>query len=69
MRLLERVAIKGVKLPGSLIMLSKVMFTLEGMLGDIGGSDTAMGFALARHVGQHWLSNRTAFHSPLMTRD
>ena len=43
MRLLERVAIKGVKFPSSLIMLSKVMFTLEGILGDIVGSDTADG--------------------------
>jgi len=69
MRLLERVAIKGVKFPGSLIMLSKVMFTLEGILGDIVGTDTPMGFTLARHVAQHWLSNRSAFRSPLQTRD
>ena len=32
MRLLERVAVMGVKFPGSLIMLSKVMFTLDGIL-------------------------------------
>ncbi len=69
MRLLERVAIDGVKFPSSLIMLSKVMFTLEGILGDIVGSDTGMGFTLARHVAQHWLANRSAFRSPLMTRD
>ena len=69
MRLLERVAIKGVKFPGSLIMLSKVLFTLEGILGDIVGTDTPMGFTLARHVAQHWLSNRSAFRSPLQTRD
>ena len=69
MRLLERVAIKGVKFPSSLIMLSKVMFTLEGILGDIMGSDTGMGFTLARQVAQHWLSNRSAFRSPLRTRD
>jgi hypothetical protein len=69
MRLLERVAIKGIKFPGSLIMLSKVMFTLEGILGDIVGSDVGMGFTLARHVAQHWLSNRSAFRSPLMRRD
>jgi ubiquinone biosynthesis protein len=69
MRLLERVAIEGVKFPSSLIMLSKVMFTLEGILGDIVGSDTGMGFTLARHVAQHWLANRFAFRSPLMTRD
>ena len=69
MRLLERVAIQGVKFPSSLIMLSKVMFTLEGMLADIVGSDTGMGFALARHVAQHWLANRSAYRSPLKTRD
>lgn len=69
MRLLERVAIKGIKFPGSLIMLSKVMFTLEGILGDIIGSDVGMGFTLARFVAQHWLSNRSAFRSPLMRRD
>ncbi|MBZ5685284.1 MAG: phosphotransferase [Acidobacteriia bacterium] len=69
MRLLERVAISGVKFPGSLIMLSKVVFTLEGLLGDIVGSDTEMGFTLARHVAQHWLANRSAFRSPLGTRD
>jgi predicted unusual protein kinase regulating ubiquinone biosynthesis (AarF/ABC1/UbiB family) len=69
MRLLERIALKGVKFPGPLIMLSKVMFTLDGILGDIGGSDTGMGLTIARHVAQHWLSNRAAFRSPLMTRD
>jgi ubiquinone biosynthesis protein len=69
MRLLERVAIDGVRYPSSLIMLSKVMFTLEGILGDIVGSDTGMGFTLARHVAQHWVANRSAFRSPLMTRD
>jgi len=69
MRLLERVAIKGVKFPSSLIMLSKVMFTLEGILGDIVGAGTGIGFTLARQVAQHWLSNRSAFRSPLRTRD
>jgi len=69
MRLLERVAIQGVKFPGSLIMLSKVMFTLEGILGDIAGSDTGMGVTLVGHVARQWLGNRSAFRSPLSTRD
>ncbi|MGD1078318.1 MAG: AarF/UbiB family protein [Candidatus Sulfotelmatobacter sp.] len=69
MRLLERVALQGVKFPSSLIMLSKVMFTLEGILGDIVGSDTGMGFTIARHVAQHWIANRSAFRSPLRTGD
>jgi ubiquinone biosynthesis protein len=69
MRLLERVAVGGIKFPSSLIMLSKVMFTLEGILGDIVGSDMGMGFTIARHVAQHWIANRSAFRSPLQTRD
>lgn len=69
MRLLERVAIRGIKFPSSLIMLSKVMFTLEGILGDIVGSDMGFGLTLVRQVAQHWLSNQAAFRSPLRTRD
>ena len=69
MRLLERIALQGVRFPGSLIMLSKVMFTLDGILSDIAGPDTGMGFAVARHVAQHWLRSRESFRSPLRTRD
>jgi hypothetical protein len=28
-----------------------------------------MGFTIARHVAQHWIANRSAFRSPLQTRD
>jgi ubiquinone biosynthesis protein len=71
MLLLERLAMKGIKFPGPLIMLSKVMFTLDGILGDIGASDKTTGFGLtiARHVAQHWLKHRNEFRSPLMKRD
>lgn len=69
MRLLERVAIGGIRFPASLIMLSKVMFTLEGILADIGGTQGGMGLTIARHVALHWLANRRAYRSPLLTRD
>lgn len=69
MRLLERLAMKDVNFPGPLIMLSKVMFTLDGILSDIGGSESGMGFTVARHVALHWMRNRKEFRSPLMTRD
>jgi ubiquinone biosynthesis protein len=69
MRLLETVAMQGVKFPGSLIILSKVMFTLEGVLGDIVGADTDVGFTVARDVTLHWLRHLAEFRSPLQKRD
>jgi ubiquinone biosynthesis protein len=69
MRLLERVAMKGVKFPSPLIMLSKVMVTLDGILNDLGCSESSMGFTIARHVALQWVRNRERFRSPLITRD
>jgi len=69
MRLLELIALKGVTFSGQLIMLSKAILTLDGILRDIGGSGTGMGLSIARHVAQQWIRNRDAFCSPLMTRD
>jgi ubiquinone biosynthesis protein len=69
MRLLERIAIQGIKFPGALIMLSKVMFTLEGILGEMLGPDRAIGLTIARHVAMHWLAHRKEFQSPLRKRD
>ena len=69
MQLLERIALRGIKFPGALVMLSKVMFTLDGILHDVGGSESGMGLTIARHVAQHWLRDRQAFRSPLKTGD
>ena len=69
MRLLERLAMTGVRFPVSLIMLSKVMFTLDGILGDIAGADTEIGAAIVRHMVKHWITDRKAFRSPLAVKD
>jgi ubiquinone biosynthesis protein len=69
MRLLEKVAVQGIKFPGALVMLSKVMFTLEGVLGDIAKSDTSIGLSVARHIALHWLVHRSEFRFPLSKRD
>jgi len=67
MRLLERIALKGVRFPAALVILSKVMFTLDGLLHDIGGKET--GFSIAGHVIRRWVSDRKAFRSPLKAQD
>jgi ubiquinone biosynthesis protein len=69
MRLLELLAMKSVRFPGSLIILSKVMFTLDGILTDIGGMSSNIGFAIARQLAGHWRSDRHAFRSPLTAKD
>ncbi len=69
MQLLERIALQDVKFPGALIMLSKVLFTLDGILHDIGGGESGMGLTIARNVAKHWISDRRAFRSPLKTSD
>jgi len=69
MRLMEQVAFQGIRFPGPLVMLSKVVFTLDGILVDIGGSSTSMGLVMARHIARHWLTDRKAFASPLTATD
>lgn len=69
MKLLERVAIQGVRFPSPLIMLSKVMFTLDGLLADVSRENTEMGFSIARHVAKHWVTHRTGFRSPITLQD
>jgi len=69
MKLLEKVAIQGVRFPTALIMLSKVMFTLDGLLADVSGDNSGMGLSIARNVAQHWVTHRTGFRSPLKVSD
>lgn len=69
MRLLERAALMGIRFPPALILLSKVVFTLDGVLEDIGGSSTGMGFTIAGQFAQNWLTNWSAFRSPLNSAD
>jgi ubiquinone biosynthesis protein len=69
MRLLERIAMRGVGFPGALIMLSKVLFTLDGILGDVGGGGAGMGVTIVRSIAQRWIIDRKNFRSPLKTQD
>jgi len=69
MRLLERLAMTGVRFPSSLIMLSKVLFTLDGLLVDVGGAESGMGMAMARNLAKQWVVDRKAFRSSLETKD
>jgi ubiquinone biosynthesis protein len=67
--LLEDIAVHGVRLPAPLIMLRKVLFTLDGVQHDIGGPEVNMISILARHATPRWLTSWKAFGAPLSLRD
>lgn len=69
MSLLQRVAFETVRLPASLILLRKVMFTLEGIVEDIVGKEMAMDTILVRSLFWRWLTRKLPMGAPLATSD
>ena len=50
MRLLDRLALEGIRFPSGLMMFRKVLFTLDGILHDIAAPNLRMDLTLARHM-------------------
>jgi ubiquinone biosynthesis protein len=69
MDLLERIAWQGVRLPNQLVMLRKVLFTLDGILHDIAGPSELVELVLLQRILQHWLKGLTRVGWPLSARD
>ena len=69
MSLLEEVALAGVRFPSSLIMFSKVLFTLDGILDDIRGNGVTTEFTIARYLLQRWIRQPFSMGLPLTMRD
>jgi ubiquinone biosynthesis protein len=69
MRLLQELAMRGVRFPPPLIMFSKVLFTLDGILEDIGGKGASMALTLAKHPFQRWFRGGARPAAPLTLGD
>lgn len=69
MSLLQKLAFESVRLPASLILLRKVMFTLEGILEDVAGKEFAMDRILVRSLFWRWLTRKLPFGAPLEGSD
>jgi ubiquinone biosynthesis protein len=67
--LLERTAWQGVRLPNHLVMLRKVLFTLDGILHDIAGPSGSMETIMMQRLVQTWLENPIYVGWPLSLRD
>ena len=69
MGLLERIAFEGVRLPSSLVMFRKALFTLDGILHDISAPDFRMESVMARHLIRNWIGSWKNIGSPLSLGD
>ena len=67
--LLEEIAFKGVRLPRALVMLRKVLFTLDGIQHDLGAGEIGIAAVMSRQAVQTWLSRWGNLGSPLTWRD
>ena len=69
MSLLQRIAFEGVRLPASLVMFRKALFTLDGILHDINAPDFSMESVMLRHILRNWKGSWKNIGSPLSLGD
>jgi ubiquinone biosynthesis protein len=69
MRLLDEIALEGIRFPAALLMFRKAFFTLEGVLEDIAGSYVRLDAVMARYAVAHWKDTVGSFFSLLSPRD
>ena len=69
MNLLQDIAFEGIRLPTSLVMFRKALFTLDGILHDIGAPDFSVESVMGRHVLENWFTSWKGFGSPLSLGD
>jgi ubiquinone biosynthesis protein len=55
MRLLDQVGFAGVRFPGSLVLIRKMLFTLDGVLRDVAGEDVRLDAVVTRDFAWRWL--------------
>ena len=69
MMLLDEIAMEGVHFPPSLFLFRKIVFTLDGVLHDITGSEVHMDSVITREFLTRWISSFGLFHTPLSIKD
>ena len=69
MRLLDEIALAGVHFPTSLFFFRKSVFTLDGVLQDVGETEIRMDYVILREFLTRWLGSFGMFHAPLQLKD
>jgi ubiquinone biosynthesis protein len=68
MRLLDEIALEGIRFPAALLMFRKAFFTLEGVLEDIAGRRVRVDATITRYAAEHWMDTGAALFSLLSLR-
>jgi ubiquinone biosynthesis protein len=69
MRLLDELALQGVRFPPALFLFRKVLFTLDGVLHDVAGPDFRLDSAIAQEFLTRCIGSLGLFHAPLRVKD
>lgn len=69
MRLLDRIGLEGVRFPSSLVLIRKVMFTLDGVLRDVAGEEVRLDTVIARDFVARWVKRFGRVPAPFSYRD
>jgi len=69
MRLLDSIALEGVRFPAALLVFRKACFTLEGVLADVAGSSVRLDSVIARYAAAHPVGTGATLVSLLSPRD
>lgn len=69
MRLLDKIALEGIRFPASLLMFRKASFTLEGVVEDVAGTRVRLDSLMANHTLANWKDTVTCLFSLLSARD
>jgi ubiquinone biosynthesis protein len=69
MRLLDEIALEGIRFPAPLIMFRKAWFTLDGVMRDFAGPDVRIDAVLERYAREHYVQTAAAVMFLLNARD
>ncbi|HXB70469.1 MAG TPA: AarF/UbiB family protein [Candidatus Acidoferrales bacterium] len=69
MRLLDRIALEGVRFPPSLFLFHKIVLTLDGVLYDVAGPGVRIDEVIAREFLTRCAASLGVFHAPLQWKD
>lgn len=69
LRLLDTIALQGMRFPAALLMFRKAAFTLEGVVEDIAGRRVHLDSVMASHAMAHWKDTVASLFLLLSPRD